>query len=219
MPPALTDDPWAAASQVSGWLTPREGRFLHGVAAAAGPGAHIVEIGSFLGRSTVCLAAGLAPGASITSVDPHIGSPKHTHLICCTDTYPHFLANLDLAGVRDRVRVLRKSSAEAASEVDRPIDFLFIDGSHEYEDVRRDHELWAPRVRAGGRIAFHDSWHMTGPHRATAEILATSRRARAPRLVDTITVFTVVEANRALDRLTNRAFLLSRLPRGALGFV
>jgi predicted O-methyltransferase YrrM len=38
----------------------------------------------------------------------------------------------------------------------RPIDFLFIDGDHRYEGVKRDYELYAPLVRSGGLIAFHD---------------------------------------------------------------
>jgi predicted O-methyltransferase YrrM len=37
-----------------------------------------------------------------------------------------------------------------------PIDFLFIDGDHTYEGVRRDFELYAPLVREGGLIALHD---------------------------------------------------------------
>jgi len=38
----------------------------------------------------------------------------------------------------------------------RPIDFLFIDGDHSYDGVRRDYELYSPLVRKGGVIAFHD---------------------------------------------------------------
>lgn len=38
----------------------------------------------------------------------------------------------------------------------RPIDFLFIDGDHRYEGVRRDYELYRDLVRPGGLIAFHD---------------------------------------------------------------
>jgi hypothetical protein len=107
----LDGDPWPVASRVNGWLTPREGQFLRRAAGAAGPGAHIVEIGSFFGRSTLCLAAGLQPGATITSVDPHtIGSPKHAEMLGCSDTWPHFLGALDSAGVRDRVRALRMLS-------------------------------------------------------------------------------------------------------------
>lgn len=39
---------------------------------------------------------------------------------------------------------------------DRPIDFLFIDGDHRYEGVKKDYELYAPLVRPGGLIVFHD---------------------------------------------------------------
>lgn len=39
---------------------------------------------------------------------------------------------------------------------DRQVDVLFIDGDHSYEGVKKDYELYAPFVRTGGVIAFHD---------------------------------------------------------------
>ena len=39
---------------------------------------------------------------------------------------------------------------------DQPLDFLFIDGDHSYDAVKRDFELYAPLVRPGGLIAMHD---------------------------------------------------------------
>lgn len=36
------------------------------------------------------------------------------------------------------------------------IDFLFIDGDHSFEGVKRDFEMYSPLVRSGGIIAFHD---------------------------------------------------------------
>ena len=36
------------------------------------------------------------------------------------------------------------------------VDFLFIDGDHSYEGVKRDFELYNDLVRPGGLIAFHD---------------------------------------------------------------
>ena len=38
----------------------------------------------------------------------------------------------------------------------RRIDFLFVDGDHSYEGVRRDFELYTPFVRSGGIVALHD---------------------------------------------------------------
>jgi len=39
---------------------------------------------------------------------------------------------------------------------DQKLDFLFIDGDHSYEGVKKDFEMYAPLVRKGGMIAFHD---------------------------------------------------------------
>jgi cephalosporin hydroxylase len=36
------------------------------------------------------------------------------------------------------------------------LDFLFIDGDHRYEAVKRDYEMYRPLVRKGGVIALHD---------------------------------------------------------------
>lgn len=39
---------------------------------------------------------------------------------------------------------------------DKKLDFLFIDGDHSYEGVKKDFEMYSPLVRKGGHIAFHD---------------------------------------------------------------
>jgi len=39
---------------------------------------------------------------------------------------------------------------------DNSVDFLFIDGDHSYEEVKKDFEMYSPLVRKGGIIAFHD---------------------------------------------------------------
>jgi hypothetical protein len=36
------------------------------------------------------------------------------------------------------------------------VDFLFIDGDHSYEGVKKDFEMYSPLVKSGGLIAFHD---------------------------------------------------------------
>jgi len=36
------------------------------------------------------------------------------------------------------------------------IDFLYIDGDHDYAGVRQDYEVFSPLVRSGGIIGFHD---------------------------------------------------------------
>lgn len=36
------------------------------------------------------------------------------------------------------------------------VDFLFIDGDHTYEGVRKDYEMYSPLVKEGGLVALHD---------------------------------------------------------------
>jgi len=38
----------------------------------------------------------------------------------------------------------------------RPVDMLFIDGDHSYDGVKADYEMYAPLVRPGGLVGFHD---------------------------------------------------------------
>ena len=38
----------------------------------------------------------------------------------------------------------------------RMVDFLFIDGDHTYEGIKRDFEMYSSLVKKGGLIAFHD---------------------------------------------------------------
>jgi cephalosporin hydroxylase len=60
----------------------------------------------------------------------------------------------------------------------RKVDFLFIDGDHNYEGVKRDFEMYSPLVSKGGMIAFHDivsgpAIHVGGVPRFWGEVKAT----------------------------------------------
>jgi predicted O-methyltransferase YrrM len=59
---------------------------------------------------------------------------------------------------------------------DKSLDFVFIDASHEYEDVRDDILSWLPKVKEGGVIAGHDYYpydynYFQGVKKAVNEIL------------------------------------------------
>ncbi|MEM2742136.1 MAG: class I SAM-dependent methyltransferase [Nitrososphaeria archaeon] len=62
-----------------------------------------------------------------------------------------------------RIELLRADShdlntLEKVKEIlgDAQLDFLFIDGDHTYEGVKKDFEMYGPLVRKGGIMAFHD---------------------------------------------------------------
>lgn len=57
----------------------------------------------------------------------------------------------------DRVEFLRMTSEEASKMFqDNSIDFVYIDGNHEYKYVKKDIELWYPKVKIGGYCTGDD---------------------------------------------------------------
>lgn len=71
---------------------------------------------------------------------------------------------------------IQKTSNEIAETWNRPIDILFIDGDHRYDQVLFDYNTFAPFVRKGGLIILHDTHHsLPGPKKVVAEIKGISR--------------------------------------------
>ena len=46
---------------------------------------------------------------------------------------------------------------------DNSIDFIYIDGNHQYDFVKKDLEDYVPKVKVGGVIAGHDYGGPTTP--------------------------------------------------------
>jgi len=207
---------------VGGWLTEAEGLSLYNAAKKIKHGNVVVEIGSWKGKSTICLGDGSKDGnkVKIFAIDPHIGSSEHQKMFNKkVDTFEEFKQNINRAGIAEFVEPIRDTSENAARNFNQKIEFAFIDGAHEYSFVRLDFKLWFPRVMNGGVLAFHDSWHFIGPNLATAILLLTSSKIKNPRLVDTITYFEKVERNSLFDRLKNIIFVIYRTLFGISGFL
>lgn len=117
----------------------------------------IVEIGTAKGGTLLLLARSAHPRATLISIDLPDGNfgegypvwriPIYRRFALPTQALTLIRADSHLGSTRERV--------ETALE-GRQIDLLFIDGDHTYEGVRRDYEDYAPLVRPGGLIAFHD---------------------------------------------------------------
>jgi len=54
---------------------------------------------------------------------------------------------------------------------EEPIDFLFIDGNHSYEQVLADYLMYSPLVKRGGIIAFHDTILVKGYNEAVPNLM------------------------------------------------
>jgi MMP 1-O-methyltransferase len=158
------------AARVDGWLSDAQGRALFEAAAASTGRGAIVEIGSWKGRSTTWLASGARlAGRRVYAIDPHRLSREDPGAA----TLDEFLGNLARTGLADVVEPLIMTSEEAAARIAGPIELLFIDGDHSYEAVRRDAELWLPRLMDGGTVMFHDvaTAAYTGPRRVVRQMV------------------------------------------------
>ena len=169
---------FASIADVDGWMTEGQARRLWDRASALRPGARIVEIGSYHGRSAIVLATAAPEGVEVVAIDPHAGNDRGPQQIVGPAEegqrdHEAFLANLERAGVRARVRHVRMPSEHAGSEVQGGIDLLYIDGAHRYGPARSDIVEWGDRVVPGGTLLIHDSFSSVGVTGA----LATSLRA------------------------------------------
>lgn len=151
----------------AGWLTYAEGRALFDYAA----GKTVLEIGSYCGRSTVCLAQS---AESVACVDPFDGRATGE----AGDTMRRFMENTARYGVSGRVTAHVGTSAEVLPEFPREsFDFVFVDGAHDAPSVREDIRLAREVLRPGGLLAFHDyahapRWGDDGVREAVNELLA-----------------------------------------------
>ena len=140
--------PW----DVCGWLTEAEGQALYRLA----EGRRVLEVGSYQGRSTICLAYS---ALWVVSVDWHRGDAGTGR----ADTLPAFCANLERYGVASKVRkVVARVQDVADLFAPGVFDLAFVDGAHDRESVLRDAEFARRVVRPGGAVAFHD-WPDVGP--------------------------------------------------------
>jgi predicted O-methyltransferase YrrM len=158
----------------AGWLSEAEAEAL----ASLATGKTVLEVGSWLGRSTVAMAR---TAALVVSVDHHRGSLEHQAepykdpvlrdpVSGDYSTLRRFVANLEESGVRDRVVPIVAPFASVAPLLERIFDFAFIDAQHDYQSVMDDAGLAWGCVKHGGPLVFHDYGEWSGVVSAVAAL-------------------------------------------------
>jgi predicted O-methyltransferase YrrM len=118
---------------------------------------YILEIGTANGGTLFCFCKLAQNDATIISIDLPEGP--------FGGGYPEWKIPIYQAFVKEnqKLYLLRKDShqEETLEEVKKilngnQLDFLFIDGDHSYEGVKKDFEMYSPLVKKGGIVAFHD---------------------------------------------------------------
>lgn len=123
-------------------------------------GSKFVEVGSWKGKSAAYLAVEIINSKkdiSLDCVDTWKGSFEHTNdfYVKSNSLYELFIKNTSsLSYVINPIRMDSISASKIYK--DNSIDFVFIDASHEYDNVKEDISSWFPKVKFGGIIAGHD---------------------------------------------------------------
>ena len=164
----LDADLMAAAAASDGFMPGDEGLAL-AEAALAAPAGPILEVGSYLGKSTLYLAAAArARNGKVVTVDHHRGSEEHQPgwdyhdpslvdpAVGLIDTLPGFRRTIAAAKAEDVVVAVVARAEDLAAIWGTPLAFLFLDGSHTDESAQRDLASWAPHLAVGGVLAIHD---------------------------------------------------------------
>ena len=159
----------AAAASAAGFMPGDEGSALANAALATAVDGPLLEVGSYLGKSTLYLAAAArARGTQVVTVDHHRGSEEHQPgweyhdpalvdpLVDRLDTLPAFRRTIAAAGAEDVVVAVVTRSEVLAPLWTTPLALLFLDGSHTEESARRDQDAWVGKLAVGGTLAVHD---------------------------------------------------------------
>jgi predicted O-methyltransferase YrrM len=159
------DEALQATAHIPSGVTDAEARLLYRLASEAHrlSRGSVVEIGAYLGRSTIVLGA----AGRVHSIDHHRGNTEHqlgrprcrpgTVVDGCVDTYPAFLRNVRAAGVASNVIAIVADHLTGLSSMDPtafPVALLFVDAEHSYVATTSIIESWIPRT--DGVVLFHD---------------------------------------------------------------
>ena len=120
-------------------------------------GARFVEIGVWKGGSTAYMGVEIYNSKKsiiYDAIDTFEGSKEHGEVRgLYEEAYNNLKSLIDLKVVN----LIKSHSLEAVKKYeDESIDFCFIDGSHEYEDVKADILAYLPKVKKGGILSGHD---------------------------------------------------------------
>jgi predicted O-methyltransferase YrrM len=131
---------------IDGWMSPDELQWLFETASQMNT---IIEVGSWLGRSTHALCSG-CPG-TVYAVDHWRGSETERdgnhQLVKTADVYELFRDNMKEFPL-SKLLSLKMDSLNAVQFFSKgiygPIEMVFIDGGHQKEEVAADLKAWAP---------------------------------------------------------------------------
>lgn len=158
-----------AAEFVPGWMTKSELQWLHQTAVSLPMcGATWVELGTWAGRSALCVGLSLPTDATLVLVDYKMFTAEPHKAPALDDKWKTFDFNLPdvlhtLAIVRPTLKILTlKTFTHEIPKLIQHANVVFIDADHRYEAVMREYKEWQGRMQAPAILAGHD-YHEAWP--------------------------------------------------------
>lgn len=115
---------------------------------------NMIEIGSYVGESTIIFAKHFK---NVVSIDPFVNNYDPNDLVCSyadfDDVYEKFMQRT--ADFRNIIN-FRLKSDDGIKVLKRKFDFVYIDGVHTYEQVKKDIINYLPLINEDGFIGGHD---------------------------------------------------------------
>jgi predicted O-methyltransferase YrrM len=154
------DSIWQIVERVPGWFHEGSAAVMYALMRDQPPEI-VVEIGSYLGRSTVFFGLALKdvnPQGRVVAIDPHTGDRQQLEGLSTERlaTYDLFRQHCMATGVESLVDPRVAASVEVAAGWSEPVDLLYVDGWHSYDAVVADGEAWLPYLSAHGVVIFDD---------------------------------------------------------------
>ena len=117
----------------------------------------LIEIGTDKGGTLFVLTRVSNPHATIISIDLYEGQFGGGYPRWRIPFYEAFSSHdQGIYLIRENSHLPKTRQIVEKILDGQKIDFLFVDGDHTYEGVKEDFEMYAPLVRRGGVVAFHD---------------------------------------------------------------
>jgi hypothetical protein len=116
----------------------------------------LAEIGVYMGRGAAIWNVELINHGfeyEYYAIDNFLGSKEHEE-----NNLPDYdICKNNLSPIIDKINLIKEDSIEASKLYeDEYFNIVYIDASHEYEDVKKDVQSWYPKVKKGGFICGDD---------------------------------------------------------------
>ena len=158
----------ATAETVHGWIAGEAAKQMALASYNLPDNATVVEIGVFMGRSTVLLGAPrrLKGSGKVHSIDPfdcsgdaHSAAHYRNELVMTgqSSVEQAFKKNVSQVKLDDWVQVHKGTSSAVASTWTSPIDLLLLDGDQSPQGAREAFDSWFPFLKKGGILVLSNT--------------------------------------------------------------